>query len=762
MFRLGLDPDLYPSVDWMDILMRNGAWGERATLNMDGGGKTARYYVSGSYMDQQGIYRVDKTMKDYNTNANYRKWNYRMNLDIDVTKSTLLKVGLSGSLAKLDDPGSGTNAIWNGIMGYNPVMVPQLYSNGYVPAWGTGSVDYDGYNPWVSATQTGYQETWTNNIQATVEFLQKLDFITPGLNFTFRFGYDTYNENWIRRRKWPAQYKATPHFRDADGNLQFTRIVDEQLMTQDASSNGSRNEFVEWQFNYDRTFLKNNHIGLVLKYNQQAKIQTQNLGNDLKNGISRRNQGWAGRIEYDWKHRYYFNFNFGYTGSENFHKDHRFGFFPAISAAWNVSEEPLIQKLLPRLDLLKLRYSWGKAGNDNLGNTRFPYLYSLDFTKDANGNITNLFDFGDYNYSRSYPGINYTALASENVTWEIATKQDLGLDFSVFNDAFSGSIDYFYEHRSGIYMQRKYLSMMVGLGNITPSANVGEVEARGFDGNFAFKQKLGQALLTVRGNITYSKNKILERDEENTVYYYKLDKGFRVNQARGLIAMGLFKDYDDIRNSPKQTYGEYMPGDIKYKDVNGDGVVNDDDRVPIGATTRPNLTYGFGASINWKGFDFNVHFQGVGKSTYFIGGTTVYMFSTSDGWGNVLSEMANGSRWISKEISGTADTENPNADYPRLSYGTSSMAPGSGNNYRASTFWLRNGAYMRLKTLDVGYTLPAALTRKLHFNKIRVYFVGTNLITWSAFKLWDPELGSSDGKRYPLSKTYSLGLSVNL
>lgn len=756
MFRLGLDTDLYPSVDWMDVMMRNGAWSRRASLNMDGGGRTARYFVSGSYIDQEGIYRVDQTMKDYNTNANYRKWNYRINLDIDITKTSLLKVGLSGSLAKQNDPGNGTDAVWNGIMGYNPVMVPVQYSNGYVPAWGVGGGDHDGYNPWTSATQTGYQETWNNNIQATLEFLQNLDFITKGLKFTFRFGYDTYNENWIRRRKWPAQYKAQPRFRKDNGDLDFTRIIEQQEMTQDANSNGSRNEFLEWQIDWSRTFLNSHHFGVVLKYNQQAKIQTQNIGTDLNNGISRRNQGFAGRLEYDWKHRYYLNFNFGYTGSENFHKDHRFGFFPAISGAWNISEEPVIKNNFDWLEMLKIRYSWGKAGNDNLGSERFPYLYTLSQTS---GNVYN---FGDYNYDRVYTGMYYEQLASPNVTWEIAKKNDLGLDFSFFHDALSGSIDYFNEHRSGIYMARNYLSMMIGINSGTPKANVGEVKAEGFDGNFAYKQRIGSVNLTFRGNITYSKNEILERDEENTIYYYKLDAGHRINQARGLVALGLFKDYNEIRNSAKQTFGEYMPGDIKYKDINGDGIINDDDNVAIGATTKPNLTYGFGTTVNWKGLDINVHFQGVGKSTYFINGSTVYMFSTSDGWGNILKEMANGDRWISREISGTADTENPNATFPRLSYGTSSMAPGAGNNYRASTFWLRDGAYMRLKTLDIGYSLPTTWVSKIHFNKIRIYFIGTNLLTWSKFKLWDPEMGSANGKNYPLSKTYSMGISFNL
>lgn len=248
--------------------------------------------------------------------------------------------------------------------------------------------------------------------------------------------------------------------------------------------------------------------------------------------------------------------------------------------------------------------------------------------------------------------------------------------------------------------------------------------------------------LTVRGNFTYSKNEILEKDEENTVYPYQTEAGYRVNQAKGLIALGLFKDYDDIRNSPQQTaWGKVQPGDIKYKDVNGDGVINDGDKVAIGATTKPNLIYGFGISAQWKGFDFNVHFQGAGKSSFFINGSTVFAFKDSQ-WGNVLGNLV-ANRWVDADTAaklGIPANEDPNASYPRLSYG------GNDNNQQKSTFWLKNGSYLRLKTLEVGYTLPKSIVNKIKFNNIRVFFIGTNLLTFAKFKEWDPELGSSTGR----------------
>ena len=461
-------------------------------------------------------------------------------------------------------------------------------------------------------------------------------------------------------------------------------------------------------------------------------------------GIDKRHQGLAGRFTYGWKYRYLFDFNFGYKGSENFAPGHQYGFFPAYSAAWNIAEEPIIKKHLKWMNMFKLRYSYGKVGNDVVGDNdqRFPYLSTFG----ASGG----FNYADIGQKYEFTGLSYTHYATTAVTWEIATKHDIGIDFSLWDDKFTGTIDYFHEQRDGIYQQRNFIPISVGLnGAMRISTNIGSVLSKGFDGNFGFKQRIGDVNLTLRGNFTYSKSEILEYDEEYSNYPYKSQRGFRVDQTRGLIALGLFKDYDDIRNSPKQSWGDVMPGDIKYADVNGDGYVNDNDIVPIGATTRPNLVYGFGLSGQWKGIDINVLFQGSGKSTFCIDGPTVYPFENGD-WGNILTDVVKSNRWI------LGENEDPNAKYPRLSYG------GNSNNYRASTYWLRNGSYLRLKNLEIGYTIPKSLVNKMHLNNIRIYFMGTNLVTFSSFKLWDPELGSSNGQKYPLSKSYTLGLTINI
>lgn len=753
ILRLGLDPDLYPNVNWRDVLLRDGAMSHRATLSLSGGGSNARYYVSGSYLNQQGMYKTDKALKDYNTNANYRRWNYRMNVDIDITKTTLLKVGIGGSLEKDNDPGMGSTSIWTAVMGYNSLMMPLMYSNGYIPAYGNDGGNR--FNPWVQATMTGYRENWKNNIQTNVTLEQNFDFITKGLSFIGRFGYDTNNDNWINRIKWPEMWKAE-RFRN-DGEIRFSRVVEEKEMYQESGGGGSRNEFFESELHYRQGF-DGHHVGGTLKYNQSSKTRTVGIGEDIKNGIAIRNQGLAGRATYDWNHRYFIDFNFGYTGSENFAPGHRFGFFPAFSTAWNVAEESFIKNNAKWMDMFKIRFSYGKVGSDKTRDDRFPYLYTIETMVNDKNEATGGHQFADAGFSQYYGGMRYSNVASTDVTWEIATKSDLGVDLSLFNNKFSVTVDYFHEKRTGIYMPRNYLPAMVGLES-SPMANVGKVTSQGFDGNFKYRQNIGDVSVTIRGNMTYSKNETIDRDEENTAYTYKLQKGHRVNQARGLIALGLFEDYDDIRNSPKPEFSDnyiLMPGDIKYKDVNGDGKIDDNDQVAIGATTRPNLIYGLGASASWKGLDINVLVQGSGKSTYFIDGSSVYMFSLGDGWGNVLKDLANSDRWISAEISGDPATENPNAEYPRLTYGNNP------NNYKKSTFWLRNGSYVRLKTVEAGYTFPKKLANKLLCSNIRLFFIGTNLLTWSSFKLWDPEIGSTHGKDYPLTKSLNFGISVNL
>ncbi len=753
LFATGLDPDLYPNVDWKDLILKDGAMSYRANVNISGGGNAARYYASISYVEDEGMYKTDSTLREkYNTNANYRRWNYRVNLDIDVSPTTLLKIGTSGDLSLRNAPGMGDTDTWNSLFGYNAILTPVLYSNGYVPMINMNRDDLR-TNPWVMTTQTGYKQEWNNNLQNNVSLEQDLKFITPGLKFTGRFGYDTYNYNYINHIQQPDRWYANGRDKET-GEIIFDKIKDKVDMYQTSGNEGSRRTFLDLLLSYGRDFGKHN-VGANLKYTYDSNIQTQNIGSDIKNSIARKNMALAGQLTYNYDYRYFIDWNFGYNGSENFADGHRFGFFPAWSAAWNLAREKFMQPL-KFVNQFKVRFSYGEVGNDNMGGVRFPYLYTIDYTGDG---VYNFGTLGTPTRGQYTQGLHYSALASTNVTWEVATKKDLGLDMVLFNNSLSLTVDYFHEKRTGIYMQRNYLPSSMGLES-NPWANVGAVKSEGIDGHFSYENRFGDVQLTVRGNMTYSKNTIIDYDIENNVYPYQYQTGYRVGQVRGLIAEGLFADYEDIRNHPKQMFGDVQPGDIKYKDVNGDGVVDDGDIVAIGATSTPNLIYGLGVSVLWNGFDFNVHFQGAGKSSVLINGKSAWAFS-QDRYGQIFSDLVE-DRWVDSETAaqlGIPANENPNASYPRLVHLEGNA---SHNNYRASSYWMRDVSYLRLKNFEVGYRLPKNWMEKIGFNEIRFYLQGTNLLTWSDFKLWDPEMGSSNGESYPLSKTITLGLQVNI
>jgi TonB-linked SusC/RagA family outer membrane protein len=747
ILRLGLDKDLYPNVNWNDVMLRDFANQYRTTLDFSGGGTTARYFVSGSYVNEGGMYKSDEGLTDYKTNANYSRWNYRTNIDLDITSTTLVSIGVSGFLEKRNLPGLGDEQnVWYSIIGQSPVSIPILYSNGLVPTYGTGNRT----NPWVLATQSGYKEDWKNRAETNLTVNQDLKFVTEGLRFIARLGYDTENESSIRRIKWPEQYNVQRR-RDREGNLIMKRVSPEQLMQQASFSKGFRTYNIEAELSHQKHFAQHHNINTLVKYTQREHVTTVDIGTDIKNGIPKRNMGVSGRMTYDYKNRYFTEINFGYTGSENFKKGYQFGFFPAVSGGWNISEENFFKNNTPWLDMLKVRYSYGKVGNDLVKQgdyvIRFPYLSTIDGMDGYN--------YGDYISSNSYGGLHYSEVSDNNLTWEIATKQDLGVDLNIFNNKFSATVDVFKDIRSQIYMRREHLSSVVGVTS-QPWANVGKMETKGFDGNFSLKQSVDKVEFTVRGNITYSKNKVIEFDEEANSLAYQMREGYQWDQARGLTALGLFKDFDDIRNSPVQEFGEYLPGDIKYKDINGDGKINNDDVAPIGASRVPSLIYGLGMSMRWKDFDLNMHFQGAGKSSYMLQGVSVYPFSGGD-WGNILKEYSDPEdRWISREISGDPATERTDAQFPRLSYG------GNSNNYRGSTHWLRNGAYLRFKTLEVGYKLPKHISNALKLKDTRFYVLGTNLAVWDDLKIWDPEVASDNGYKYPPSRVITLGLTVKL
>ena len=750
-YRDGSDPDLYPNVDWHDALLKKSTSTFKTSLNISGGGSTARYYISGSYYKQGGLFK-DSLKENYDTDTNYKRYNFRINTDINITKTTILEAGLGGWVVDQHKPGmttkpdGNTDDFWRSISYMTPITVPLRYSNGQLPTYGT---DGYGISPYVLLNHTGYYTFWENKVESNIGLKQDLSFITQGLHFTGRFSYDAYNRHNLGRLKMPALYKAE-RVRDMEGNLITSRIIDEQPLWQTSDVYGSRRAYGEVQLAYDRAFNKHRVGGLLYYYMQS--FSENDVNDNVFKSVPQRNMGLSGRVTYGYDDRYLVEFNFGYTGSENFEPKERFGFFPAIAAGWVISNEKFVKKHMPWLTMLKIRYSWGQVGNDRIGGgTRFPYITTV-----TGGNSVN---FGNMGANRA-DGILVQLMGSQNLTWEVTTKQDLGLDLKIA-DRFDLTVDIFRDHREDIFIRRGFLPGTTGLlvgGSIDqrPWGNVGSMRSEGIDGNFGYTQRIGKDFIfTLRGNLTYAYNKVLKYDEAANALYYRMTQGYKWEQNRGLIALGLFKDEAEIASSPTQYGQELMPGDIKYKDVNGDGVINDDDIVPIGNTRTPELVYGLGLSAQWKGIDFSILFQGTGKMDFIMEGYSTFPFIANDA-GNILSVVADPkNRWISREISGDPATERQDAIFPRLSYGPRE------NNTKWSTWWLRDGHYLRLKNLEVGYTLPKAFTRKFRVEKARIFFLGYNLACWSSFDWWDPEMGSKDGNSYPIQRTYTFGVNVS-
>lgn len=401
----GLDSDLYPNVDWQDLMLKDGASQYRAQLSFTGGGDNVTYYVSGAYFNEDGLYRSNSSENKYNTNSTYERYNYRANSTMNITRSTTLTVGVGGFLINRTQPGSTSADIWQSFSEYTPLTTPRKWSTGQWP------IVNGKKTPEFLMTQTGYRTIWENKMETNVGIDQKLDFITKGLSFNGIFAFDTWNKNTITRSKSPELWSAQ-NYRDAYGNLILKREQEIQPMTQVSSTEGTKRYYLQAKLEYERTFAQAHQVnGLLMVY--QEENSSTNLGDNIIASIPKRNLAYSGQVRYGFKNRYLAEFNFGYTGSENFEKGKQFGFFPAFSAGWVISEEPWVRKALPWLEMLKVRGSWGEVGNDKIGgDTRFPYI-SLISEMDGSGSYA----FGQFG-SNYIAGYRMTTVGTPNLTWE--------------------------------------------------------------------------------------------------------------------------------------------------------------------------------------------------------------------------------------------------------------------------------------------------------------------------------------------------------
>lgn len=729
MYRTGADPDLYPNVDWIKTVFRDFAWNHRVGVNISGGGAIARYFISAGYYNEGSIFREDN-MKDYNSSITFDKFNFRSNIDVSLTKTTTVTVSLSNIYETKVTPGGSD--YWINAFEMSPNAMPVRFSDGSLAT--KSGLPAARSNPYNNMTQMGYRNYFWNTSQALVGLNQDLKFITKGLSAYARFSWDAHNVNQLNYINDPSTFIATG--RDDEGNLLLTTgHIGTEKITYTKSTSGTRTSYIEASLNYNRDFGKH-RVGGQFMFNQKSHRQ---LNADTSEGsVPYRNQGIAGRLLYSYDLRYFVEGNFGYNGSENFSPGKRFGFFPSVSAGWMISNEKFFSPARKVVDMLKIRGSYGVVGNDRIGgDRRFVYLSTFVGLADVYQ-----FDGGMVN------GIRVGHLANNQVSWETVNKMDVGIEISLLR-MIKIEADYFQEHRTGIFLQRDDLSETAGIIT-TPWTNVGEVKNKGFDVSLEFNKKLSTDLsLQVRGNLSYNNNIVIKDAKPTWNYDYRDAKGRPVGQIFGLIAEGLYTSEEEIRNSP--TYNDQVRvGDIKYRDLNGDGVITNFDRTAIGHSWLPKLTYSIGASLIWRNVDVSFLFQGVGQVSVMLGGPAMEPFSGSGGNSDVAGFFLDvyENRW-------TLDNPDPNAKYPRGSTAVNT------NNNQESTYWLRDASYLRLKNATIGYTLPKSATDKMHIGSIRIYLSGVNLFTIDKIKLFDPEISGTQGAGYPPSRTVSVGLSVN-
>lgn len=743
------DPDLRPDVNWMKALYKNLADKERVSLSISGGGEIARYYISGGFYNESSIYRDAGDTYDYNSSINYNKFNFRANIDLNLTKSTVMNLNLANIYEKSFSPGTDQN-IWSWAFSTSPNAFPTEYSNGYL-----SGPNGSGQNPWNLLVHTGYREQFWNSAQSLIGIKQDLDMLTQGLSANIKFSWDAWNTQVQRRSKNPTWYTALDS-RDEEGNLQFGDPSNVGSNTLDFANSTSSTvtTYLEGSVNYNRLFAGQHRVGAMFLYNHKVLRWTSGQGSD--NSLPYKNQGIAARVTYAFRDKYMLEFNMGYNGSENFASGHRFGFFPAVSGGWMLSEESFWQPLKDYVNTFKIRASYGKVGNDQLGNNnRWLYLSTV-----IDGNSFTMGETGGNGGS----GIAMGRPENLKFSWEEEKKLDVGVEMMLFNQL-RIQADYFHNRREGILMLRNGLPGIAGIASNSgkqPYTNLGKTDNEGVDMSLEWNKQFGDWYFTARGNFTFNRNKLVDIDQPDWEYKYQNQTGKPYgaggsgDQPWGLVALGLFKSQEEIDNSPVQNFGEYRVGDIKYLDVNGDGVVDAQDKIYLGYTTMPEITYGFGATAAWKGFDLNLFFQGVGHVNFFVNGGSVTMpFSDNESTRRAVQRDV----WEKGWRSDRTDAENAAAVYPRLSVGTGG---GYENNRQTSSWWQRNGAFLRLKNAEIGYSFPKAWMVKSGFvQSLRVYVSANNLCTFSKFKLWDPELGGGQGAVYPPSRYISFGLNVN-
>lgn len=733
----GLNPLVYPNVDWYNEMFNKNAFAQRFNFNIRGGKKAVTYFMSASVKHDAGnLKSLSKDYFSYNNNINVMRYDFVNNLSIKATNTTKISLGLNVSLRDWKGPSAGVDGIFSMSREASPVDFPIVYparnDKEIYTLWGgmSGGIYNNGYRNPVAEYVVGYKKQFASTVNANIRLDQDLKMVTKGLKLHVLASFKNWSKTETTRKAGYNQFEID-QYNEATGEYTLSRVGNEQktALNTEGAATGDRRIFIQAYLDYKRKFGVHD-VNAMLLYNQDQL--DNNKPDNLLSSLPRRKQGIAARLSYAYDDRYLAEVNFGYNGSENFAKNNRFGFFPSIALGYNISQEKFWEPISNVISHFKLRGSYGLVGNDGI-NERYAYLEDIVLSSDKWKYTTGV------NQNVNLQGPVWNRYYNPNLTWEVGKKLNVGFDMQLFHQV-NLNFDVFKEIRSKIYMQKvNTLPDFIGTGETKIYENSGKMKNVGFDIALDYnKQITKDFFLSFKGTLTYAHNTILERDEPPFQLYPNLSSvGYSKGQHLVYVADGLFRDQADVDSHAEQTLGYIpQPGDIKYvdqPDANGncDGIINTNDRVYMGYPEDPEIVYGFGPSMKYKNWDFSFFFQGAARTSILMSGFHPFGKNATRG---VMKFIAD-DYW-------SESNPNPNAAYPRLTRDTNA------NNTVNSSYWLRNGAFLKLKNAEIGYT----------FKMFRAYLNGSNLLTFSPFKHWGPEMGGGSGMKYPTQRVFNIGI----
>ena len=738
-FRTHSNPIIYPDTDWMELLFKSSAPQTQGNVNISGGTERVRYFISMGMLDQKGFFKNHDTR--YDANFNFNRYNYRANLDIDFTKTTLVAINMGGRVEKRNFPRSGDdiNQLFRRIYWATPFSGPGIVDG----KWIKGNSQYlpvglsDGLG---NIYGRGYGSKTTNVVNLDLALTQKLDFVTKGLQFkikvAYNSGYDHTKERATSIESYQPWYRKDvtwmEHPAGSDPNeVVYIQDGEAGLISYAESFGKSRDWYAEASFDWKRDF-DLHHLSALALYNQS---KTYYPDSDYP-GIPRGYVGLVGRVTYDYDNKYLIEGNVGYNGSENFAPGNRYGFFPAVSGGWVLTQEEFL-KDNPVVNFLKIRASYGIVGNDRYHPygtgfmDRFLYLPNSYF-------IGSGYQFGT---GTSWsPGAYEKSFGNSGLSWEKSAKQNYGIDFSLFNQKLSGSIDYFYEKRTDILAKASTDPIIHAMS--LPVLNLGIVSNKGVELNLKWNHKINSFRYWTNLNVSYAKNKIVYQDEVPSEYTYTLKTGHPVGQPFGLKVRGFY--YEGMEDVADHSY-VLKEGDVVYEDLNHDGKIDDNDKTAIGYPSYPLLNAGLTLGFEYKGFDFSMLWVGATKTSRVLEET--FRKPLGETYDRSLMSHQFTDRWTPE----TAAT----AKLPRATI------DGVKNNYRDSELWVKDASYLRLKNIEIGYNFRLPFMPKIGMEKMRVFMTGYNLLTFDKLKISDPESMSSGVPQYPVMRVINFGLNVS-